>query len=171
MLRPICNPLMVGLLLLLTVQAEQYIFPAPVRAQEFVVCAIGDSHVEQGSRFLYELREALGSGYVVEAHGRRGWTSRRWVRRGDFGAECADSDIVLISLGGNDESSRISNVETKRNIDILIGQLPNRILFIFHMGVPRFVLPRTFLARDFIHLNRDGAQKYATQVAAVLRYP
>lgn len=154
-------------LLLLT----SMVFPASIQAQEFVVCAIGDSHVEPGSRFLYELQEALGAGYHVEAHGRRGWTSRRWIRNGTFGQQCSDADIVLISLGGNDETSGFTNLQTKQNIEILISQLPPRILHIFHMGVPRFVLSRTYLASDFIHMNRDGAQKYALEVAQSLRYP
>lgn len=159
-------------LLLAVLLAVCYLlFPASIQAQEFVVCAIGDSHVEEGSRFLYELQEALGPGYHVEAHGRRGWTSRRWVRNGTFGEQCSDADIVLISLGGNDETSRISLVETKANIEILISQLPPRILHVFHMGVPRFVLSRAYLASDFIHLSRDGAQKYALEVAQSLRYP
>lgn len=150
---------------------SSHIFPASTLAQEFVVCAIGDSHVEPGSLFLRELQEALGDGYIVEAHGRRGWTSRRWLRYASFGEECRDADIVLISLGGNDEMIGIPLLQTKRNIEELISQLPPRILHIFHMGVPRFVLSRVYLSRDFIHMNRQGAEKYAMEVAESLFFP
>lgn len=135
------------------------------------MCAIGDSHVEPGSRFLREIQRFLGHGYHVEAHGRRGWTSDRWIRSGDFGEECRDADIVLISLGGNDRTSGFSEEHTKENVETLVQQLPQRVLSVYHMGVPRFTLPESSLARDRVHLNPTGARNYAEVVSNFLRYP
>lgn len=142
----------------------------PVTAQIFTVCAIGDSHVERNSLLLRELQSELGTNYIILARGRRGWTSQRWLDSGDFGISCEGADIVLISLGGNDVSHRVSQSRTFRNIELLIQQLPPYVFVVYHMEVPRFFLESRFLARDGIHLNRTGARYYASVIAQNLHF-
>jgi len=109
---------------------------------------------------------------LVEGHGRRGWTSSRWIRAGGaFRREVSSADIVLISLGGNDISVGISPERTKENINFLMTQVSSTTLFVYHMGVPRIVLERHYLGRDGTHMTLAGSRAYSEQIAAFLFYP
>lgn len=137
----------------------------PTLSPVFNVVAIGDSHVEPRSLFVRSLQGELGPGYIVTGHGRRGWTSGRWIRRGDFSTECRTADIVLISLGGNDIIRRTLPETTRRNINFLTETIPHSVLLIYHMPIPRLVLPREYLGSDGIHMTRQGSLFYARQIA------
>lgn len=133
------------------------------------ICAIGDSQVEENSAFIRNLQAELGPEYEVVAHGRRGWSTIRWIRAGDFGTTCADFDVVLVSLGGNDIVHGRSWSRIYRNVKTLTAQIPwGRVRLIYHMIVPRFY-PGISLGRDGIHLTPHGAQQYARVVAPSLR--
>lgn len=137
---------------------------------EIRVCAIGDSHVTQNSIFIRRLQEELGPEYVVIGHGRRGWTTSRWIRSGDFGRTCADYDVVLVSLGGNDIRIGHSWNRIYGNVRNLISQIPQgRVRIIYHMVVPRYY-PGISLANDGVHLTNRGARQYARIVAPYLRF-
>lgn len=148
---------------------------APVRSQvedeeypTYIVCAIGDSHVTRHSPLVSALSVELGEDYEVWARGRRGWTSARWIRSGDFASECAGADVVLISLGGNDRNNGRSWSAIRENVATLIATLPPGA-FTYHMPVPRFYRPRVPLAPDGVHLTRGGATIYARMIAPHLR--
>jgi len=133
-----------------------------------VVCAVGDSQVESGAYLIHALGAELGENYEVRAEGRRGWTSSRWIRTGDFASVCEGADIVLVSLGGNDRRHGRSWGAIKENVDALIATLPPGTR-VWHMPVPRFYRPRIPLAPDGIHLTRGGAIIYARMIAPHLR--
>ena len=130
------------------------------------VCAIGDSHVTPGSALIRELQRELGPEYRVVGRGRVGWSSVRWLNAGGFGA-CRTADVVLVSLGGNDERAGLTELQVSSNIKLLISRLPSGIRH-YHMTQPRFVRPRLHLGRDGRHLTRRGAREYARLLAPVL---
>jgi len=143
--------------------------PLKASAQVHTVCAIGDSQVEPGSMLVENLQRELGPEYVVTAHGRRSWTTQQWIASGDFGTVCGPSEIVLISLGGNDRSHGISWEVIERHLETLIRQLPRRTRIIYHMTVPRYYRPLLSLTPDGIHLTPSGARTYAHIIAPHLR--
>jgi lysophospholipase L1-like esterase len=120
-----------------------------------------------GSYFLRVLQEELGEEYEIRAEGRRGWTSRRWIRSGDFAEVCEGADIVLVSLGGNDRVHGRTWRSIKENVSTLVESLPSGT-HVFHMTVPRYYRPRIHLASDGIHMSRRGAREYARVVAPML---
>lgn len=145
------------------------LFSSPVAAQ-YEVCAIGDSQVEPGSAFIRYLQRELGPEYHITPHGRRSWTTDRWIRAGDFGTLCADSDIVLVSLGGNDIPAGHDFAHIRTNVRTLMDSIPwGRVRVLYHMIIPRFYYPLPTMARDGIHLSRTGAREYARIVAPYLR--
>jgi lysophospholipase L1-like esterase len=149
-----------------------FLFSSVGLAQDIVpshiVCAVGDSHVEDGSFLITALGRELGEDYEVRAEGRRSWTSSRWIRTGDFASVCEGADIVLVSLGGNDRRHGRSWRAIKENVDVLISTLPTGV-HVWHMPVPRYHRPRVPLAPDGVHLTRGGATIYARMIAPHLR--
>lgn len=124
------------------------------------VCAIGDSQVERGSPLITALRRELGSEYQVLPMGRRGWSTRGWIRAGDFAETCEGADIVLVSLGGNDIAQGRSPERIQANVDLLVATLPPGVR-VYHMPVPR-VYRRSWT--DGVHLTRRGAREYARMI-------
>lgn len=136
------------------------------------VVAIGDSHVEPRSAFIRSLQNNLGSSYLVEGHGRRGWTSARWISASeDFRREVSSADIVLISLGGNDMRVGISPQRTEENIQYLLTLTSPTTLLVYHMNIPRLVLERRYLGSDGIHMTLTGARVYSEEISTFLFYP
>ena len=134
---------------------------------KLVVCAIGDSHVTPRSALVRELQRELGSDYRVTGHGRRGWTTDRWIRAGDFAAECTGADIVLISLQGNDRARGIPWHTIEANIHTLIASLPPSVRTLW-ITRPSDVVPRLHLGRDGIHLTLRGAKEYAQILSPII---
>lgn len=134
----------------------------------YILCALGDSQVERGAYLISALRRELGPDYEVRGYGRRGWTTSRWIRAGDFSRVCAGADIILVSLGGNDRHNGRSWTFIKNNVDLLLGTLPSGVL-VYHMPIPRYYRPSVGLADDGIHLSLRGARVYAEIIAPHLR--
>lgn len=163
----ILTRLCLAALLLLLIPNEALSQQSPVEEEKPVnVCAIGDSHVTPGSALIRELQRELGPNYSVVGRGRTGWSSVRWLRVGGFG-ECQYADIVLVSLGGNDERAGLTELQINSNVKRLISGLPEGIRH-YHMTQPRLVNPRLHLGRDGRHLTRRGAREYARILASIL---
>ena len=161
-----CFCLVVLFLLLLIPTDISLAQQLPEEQPKALVCAIGDSHVTPGSALIRELQRELGPEYRVIGRGRRGWSSIRWLRAGGFG-RCRAADIVLVSLGGNDERAGLTELQVNSNIKRLISGLPSGIRH-YHMTQPRFVRPSLRLGQDGRHLTRRGARKYARILAPIL---
>jgi lysophospholipase L1-like esterase len=147
------------------------LFANPALAQ-IEVCLLGDSHFERGSALPRYLQEVLGEEYHVTAHGRRGWTTRRWLRHLDeFVQECHEADIILISLGGNDRASGFDREEIRRNLDLLMEAYSELVYEVYHICRPsdyyRGERPELFDSLG-IHLNRRGAKEYAQILAELI---
>lgn len=140
-----------------------------VKAQEspYVLCCVGDSQVERGAYLISALRRELGPDYDVRGYGRRGWTTSRWIREGDFSRVCAGADIVLVSLGGNDRNNGRSWTFIENNVNLLIATLPSSVI-VYHMPIPRYYRP-SVVADDGVHLSLRGARVYASILAPHLR--
>jgi lysophospholipase L1-like esterase len=133
------------------------------------VCCIGDSHFEPRSPLLRFLARELGSDYSVIARGRRGWSSQRWRDIEDiWRAECINSRIILVSLGGNDPRDGLSPEQSLLNIEYLMGIFhPDSI--VIRILRPNMVRPRLETGRDGIHLTTNGARRYARIIAEQVR--
>jgi lysophospholipase L1-like esterase len=143
--------------------------PLKASAQTHTVCAIGDSQVEPGAMLVSELQRQLGPGYSVIARGRRSWTTQQWIEAGDFGTVCGSSDIILISLGGNDRNHHVPLTTIDSNVTTLIAQLPTTARLVYHMTIPRYYRPRLALTLDGVHLTLTGARTYAAILVPHLR--
>lgn len=72
------------------------------------VAIIGDSHMEAlGPRLSRALPSQLGVG-VTNVEARRGWSARRYLRETSIPQLVQGADVVIVELGGNDASARIS---------------------------------------------------------------
>lgn len=141
---------------------------ASAQQEHFTVCAVGDSQVEPRALLLSELQTQLGPQYTVIARGRRSWTTQQWIEAGDFGTVCGHSDIILISLGGNDRHHHVPLATIEANMRTLIAQLPPARI-VYHMTIPRYYRPRLSLTADGVHLTLVGARTYAAILVPHLR--
>lgn len=149
-----------------------FLFASPASAQAIEVCVIGDSHFESGTILPRYLQEVLGDEYRVTSHGRRGWTTRRWLRHLDeFVEACHEADIILISLGGNDRASGFDREEIRRNLDLLMSAYSELVYEVYHISRPSDYYHESrpdLFAADGIHLNRQGAKEYAQILAELI---
>jgi lysophospholipase L1-like esterase len=138
--------------------------------QPIYVSAIGDSHFEPGSALVRFLAREVGPRYRVVAEGRRGWPTRLWIRnRLAWRRVCRRSDIVLISLSGNDRVQGVPASVYKANIDRLWGWCEDQGAATTWITRPSDYVPRLQFRRDGIHLSREGARTYAKVLAGTVR--
>lgn len=135
------------------------------------VAAIGDSHFEPGSPLVTFLGRELGREYRVKAEGRRGWPTRMWIsHRRTWRRICRRSDIVLISLSGNDRTQGVPPRVYKENINRLMEWCFEQGAVTFWITRPSDYRPPLVFAPDGIHLNREGARMYAPVLAEIVRH-
>ncbi len=153
--------------LLLTLVSLAVLAPPAAAEQPVRLLAFGDSLIHgyglhQGDTFPEQLEAALRArGHAVEVinGGNSGDTTAAGRARLDW-ALADRPDVVLVELGGNDMLRGIDPVETRRNLDHILGRLKAEGLPVLFAGMraPTNMGPAYIEAFDSIF--PDLAEKY-----------